>query len=79
MSDKDFKAHGPLQRAQAEFKDQFEHLTELKKGGKCHVKDGVVIDSKTSKPLQPRRVRHPRCGTRPAAAAPYQVDPKATS
>jgi hypothetical protein len=33
-----------------EYKDQAEHLEELKAKGKCHVKDGVVYDTPTGKP-----------------------------
>lgn len=78
MSDKDFKKlMDRYNERKQEFKDQFEHLTELKKEGKCHVKDGVVIDGKTGKPYSGDHdvfdIRDAHTGQ---PLPRYQVDPK---
>jgi len=78
MSDADFKKlMSRYNERSQEFKDQFDHLTKLKGEGKCYVKDGVVIDTKSGKPYTgDHDIFDIRDATTGKPLPRYQVDPK---
>lgn len=78
MSDEEFKRlMKRYEERSKEFKDQFDHLTECEKEGRCYVKDGVVIDTKSSKPYTgDHDVFEIRDATTGKPLPRYQVDSK---